>query len=99
MPNASKIMTAGCMALMMATLSSGIATAKKGKMLVSDEREVLAACDRTWGCHAESNEGITVVCGSGVCATCSDKWGKCYTPADKKRDAAFGCPQPMIPHW
>jgi hypothetical protein len=92
----SKIVTVGCIALMMTTLSSGIAAAKKGKILISDEREVLAACERTWNCHAESHEGITVVCGSGVCATCSDKYGKCFTPAGMKGDAAFGCSQPMI---
>jgi hypothetical protein len=98
MPNASKIMTVGCMSLMMATLSPGIATAKKGEMLVSDEREVLAACERTPSCQTQSHEGITVVCSRDACTTCRDKLGRCYTPANQKGGAAFGCSQPMIPH-
>lgn len=90
MTSASKVMTV-VMALMMAILLSGNATAKKGKILVSDERQVLAACERTWGCQAQSNEGITVVCSREICTTCSDRLGKCYTPADMKGGAAFGC--------
>jgi hypothetical protein len=95
----SKIMTVGCMSLAMAALSSGIATAKTGKIYVSDEREVLAACDRTPSCQTQSHEGITVVCSRDACTTCRDKLGKCYTPAPQQGGTAFGCARPMIPRW
>jgi hypothetical protein len=83
------------MAVMMATACSSFAATKKGRIFVSDEREVLAACDRTPSCQVQSHEGVTIVCSRDACTMCRDKLGKCYTPADNR---GF-CPQQMIAHW